>query len=128
MKKLGSTTLIACGLMVTAGLGSARSSEPNTTIALTWPWSNQLDSQINHLNRMRGHVRWQLNYYRARAKPQIRREFARVSGDIDDINANFRNRDYDQHRLGRKIERARNDLHQIEQQLHVRSHDYYAWR
>ena len=128
MKKLGSTTLIACGLIVTAGLVSAHSSEPNTTIAFTLPWSNQLDSEINHLNRMRGHVRWQLNYYRARAKPQIRREFARVSGDIDDINANFRNRDYDHRRLGRKIERARIDLHQIEEQLHVRSRDYYVWR
>ena len=128
MKKLGSTTLIACVLMVTTSLVSARPSEQNITIALTWPWSNQLDAEINHLNRMRGHVRWQLNYYRARAKPPIRREFARVSGDIDEVNANFRKHDYDHRHLEGKIERARFDLHQIEQQLHVRSHDYYVWR
>jgi hypothetical protein len=128
MKKLGLITLIICGLILATGSISARSSEQNTTIAFTWPWSNQLNSEINHLNRMRGHVRWQLNYYRARANPQIRREFARVSGEINDINANFRDRDYDHRRLERKIGRARIDLHQIEQQLHIRSRDYYVWR
>jgi hypothetical protein len=128
MKKLGLITRITCGLILTTGPISARSSEQNTTIAFAWPWSNQLNSEINHLNRMRGHVRWELNYYRARANSQIRRAFARVSGEIDDINANFRKHDYDHRRLEHKIGRARIDLHQIEEQLHVRSRDYYVWR
>ena len=128
MKKLGLLALVCCGVIVTGSPISAAGSQPSMMFAFVWPWSSQVDPEINHLNRMRGHVRWQLNYYRARATAQIRREFERVSSEIDEINANFKNRDYDRRRLGREIERAHIDLHQIEQQLHVRAHDYYVWR
>jgi septal ring factor EnvC (AmiA/AmiB activator) len=126
MKNLALLTMIACGLCLAAVSASARDydySNRGTYAFLNW---DRLDSQINHLNRMRGHVRWELGNYRAGR--QIRREFDRVSREIDHVNSEFKHSDYDRRRLRRKVERLHADLHQIEQQLHVRSRDYYLWR
>ena len=93
---------------------------------LTWPWRNRLHEDLNQLNRMRGHVRWQLHNYHAPA--DIRRDFWRISKEIDQINARYRQSQFDRKQLRYDIDRARSDLHQIEVALRVRPHDLFVWR
>jgi hypothetical protein len=126
MKNLSLIMLIACGLGLPAVTVSARDYQPNTTLAYSWPWSERLDAEINHLNRMRGHVRWQLGHYRANGS--IRREFARISREIDHVNWEFRQRNHDRRHLHREVERLHAALHDIETRLRVRTWDYYRWR
>jgi hypothetical protein len=120
--------LIACGLNVPLPVVLGDSYDRTTTVAFSWPWSDRLDADVNHLNRMRGHVRWQVNYYRARATPQIRRDFVRTSREIDQVNSEFRQRDYDRGHLRREVERLHADLHDIETRLRIRKSDYYRWQ
>jgi hypothetical protein len=126
VKNLALFTMIACGLCLAVSSASARDYDYNNRGAYAFFNRDRLDSEINHLNRMRGHVRWELGNYRAGR--QMRGEFARVSREIDHVNGEFKNRDYDRRHLRREVERLHADLHQIEQQLHVRSRDYYLWR
>jgi signal transduction protein with GAF and PtsI domain len=126
MKKLIVMTCV--GLGFTAVSMSAADHQRNTTLGYTWPWTNRLDAEINQLNRMRGHVRWQLHYYQARVRSDIRQDFARISRQVDKINAEFRSSDHDRRRLQGAVERARADLHDIETRLRVRKSDYYQWR
>jgi hypothetical protein len=126
MENLALLTMIACGLCLAAVSASARDYDYNNPGAYAFFNRDRQDSEINHLNRMRGHVRWELGNYRAGR--ETRGEFARVSREIDRVNSEFKNRDYDRRHLRREVERLHADLHQIEQQLHVRSRDYYLWR
>lgn len=133
MKTLTLTTIMACGLSLAAGSVSARTSTRATEItpgqyhiALVWPWSGRLSSEINHLNRMRGHVRWLFRNYRS--SRQLQRDFFAVSRDIDRINAQFKQGQFNARRLRRDIERARWELHRIESALKVKPHDRYRWR
>ena len=128
MKNLTLVMLVACGLNISAESVSAYNYSGNTTLAFFWPWSDRLDAEINHLNRMRGHVRWQVNYYRARANPSIRRDFARISREIDHVNYVAKHGGDDRRHLHRDVERLRVGLHNIETRLRVRSSDYYHWR
>ena len=120
--------LITCGLNIPAASVFGRNGQANTTLAFSWPWSDRLNAEINHLNRMRGQVRWQLNYYRARATPEMRRDFARISREIDHVNSETKQRDHDPRHLRHEIERLRADLHDIETRLHIRKSDYYQWQ
>jgi len=126
MKKLSLILLIACGLNVPAISISAPDYRSNMAFAYSWPWSNRLDAEINHLNRMRGHVRWQLGHYRANSS--IRRDFARLSREIDHVNWEYRQHGYDRRHLHREVERLHAALHDIETRLRVRTWDYYHWR
>jgi hypothetical protein len=129
MKKLALMVMIACASNLSAAAASARDSEDSDRPAYSFLlWGNRLDSEINHLNRMRGHVRWEVSYYRTRASSRLRREFVELSREIDHINWQFRHRDYDRRRLRREIEHAHAELHRIEMELHVRARDYYLWR
>lgn len=129
MKKLVLMMMIACASNLSAAAASTRDYEDADRPAYSFlRWGDRLDSEINHLNRMRGHVRWELGYYRARANPRLRREFGELSREIDHINWQFRQRDYDRRRLRREIERVHAELHRIEMELHVRARDYYLWR
>ena len=126
VKNLALFTMVACGLCLAAFSASARDYDYNNRGAYAFFSRDRLDSEINHLNRMRGHVRWELGNYRAGR--ETRREFARISREIDHVNWEFKHRDYDRRHLRREVERLHTDLHQIEQHLHVRSRDYYLWR
>ena len=95
-------------------------------IAMMWPWSDRLADAINHLNRMRGHVRWEFRNHKSNR--QIRRDFLAVSHDIDRINSQYRQEGYDRRQLRRDIERAHHELHRIELALHIRPRDFYPWR
>ena len=128
MKHLSVVTLIACGLNAPLPAVLGDNYNRTTTVAFSWPWSDRLDAEVNHLNRMRGHVRWQLNYYQARATPPIRRDFVRISREIEHVNSEFKKRDYDRAHLRREVERLHADLHDIETRLRIRKSDYYRWQ
>ena len=87
---------------------------------------DRLDSEINHLNRMLGHVRWELGRYRA--SRQIRYEYARIRREADRVNWKFQHGGNDRRQLRREVARLHADLHNLETQLRVRTWDYYRWR
>jgi hypothetical protein len=127
-RKTGTFSLILLiGLSTRALPASDGVFDRGGTLAYTWPWSARLDTEINHLNRMRGHVRWQLQYYQARANAAIRSDFGRISRDVDHINAEFKGGNYDRVQLHQRVERLHADLHGIETRLRVRASDYYRW-
>jgi len=126
MKKFSLIMLIGCGVSVAAVSASARDYQKNSRAAYGFLGWGRFDAEINHLNRMRGHVRWELGHYRANSS--IRGEFARISREIDHVNWEFRQRNYDRRHLRREIERIHAALHDIEARLHVRSWDYYRWQ
>jgi hypothetical protein len=84
----------------------------------------RLESQVDHLNRMLGHVRWELTRYRGDWR--LRHEVERLSGDVSRVNWRFRH-GYDHWKLRGEVESLHGELHRIEQQLHVRRGDWYRW-
>jgi hypothetical protein len=86
-------------------------------------WPHGLDSDVNQLNRMLGHVRWQLRNYKK--GPQFRDRFAHIARDVDKVNAEFRKGGYKPRKLRDEIYRLRGELHQIEIDLHVKKADLY---
>lgn len=127
MRNFFLTMVIGCGLGV-AGASALPSDTDQTNyhLGLTWPWSHGLQEEINHLNRMRGHVRWQLRNYKGNR--EVRRDFFRVSHDIDGINSRFRADSSNRRQLRRDVERAHGELHRIEIALRVKERDLYPWR
>ncbi len=122
-------TWIAIGLMTCATLGGSVSvfgydyenDAPPEYIQVLW--EHRLDSDMNQLNRMLGHVRWQLRNYKK--GPQFRERFQRVAREVDKLNTQFRSTDYKPRELRAEIYRLRGDLHQIELDLHVKKADLY---
>ena len=86
---------------------------------------SSLDRHINHLNRMVEHVRWEVRHYRADWR--IRRDVNVISNEVDRVNYRYRHGSYNGWRLRRDVDRLHDQLHAIEQRLHVRSRDYYRW-
>jgi len=126
MKKLGLITLIVCGLSAANVSISAQDYESdNRSVYLQVRWGG-LESEINHLNRMLGHVRWELARYRANW--QIRRDFEHIRREVDRVNWKSRHGAYNRHELRREVERLHADLHNLEVQLRVHNWDYYRWR
>jgi hypothetical protein len=126
MKRLTLVMLVALGFT----LGSARIfaydyKYENRSDYQTVRW-DRLNSEINHLNRMLGHVRWELGRYRATW--QIRRDYLRIRREADRVNWKYQHGGYDQRQLRREVARLHDDLHSLEIQLKVRSWDYYRWR
>jgi hypothetical protein len=134
MKAAALIAVTFCALTIVSSPASARDSSPQFQLGLTWPWHkaviwpwhNRLRDDFNQLNRMRGHVRWQLHNYRSHT--DVRRDFWRISKQIDQINAQYRQTHFDRTQLRSDIDRARSDLHQIEVALRVRSRDLFVWR
>jgi hypothetical protein len=125
MKKLTLVLLVVLGLSV----GSARLfahdyESENRSDYQTVRW-DRLDSEINHLNRMLGHVRWEIGRYNAGR--QIRYEYARIRREAAQVNWKFQHGG-DRRQLRREVARLHNDLHSLETQLRVRTWDYYRWR
>ena len=86
---------------------------------------DRLDWQINRMNRMLAHVRWELTRYRGDWR--LRREVSRISSEVNRVNWRHRH-GWDSYRLRREVERLRAELHNIELRLHVRSGDWYRWQ
>jgi hypothetical protein len=135
MNKLGLAILVMCGISAVSAPAFAydneyrdnRDNQDNREERGNYSqarWGG-IESDVNHLNRMVGQVRWQLTRYR----PDwgIRRDFARIRHDVDRVNGQFRQRNYDRRRLRGEIQRIHAELHQLEERMHVRSSDYYRW-
>lgn len=102
------------------------SGDPSLTFGFDWmPWSN-LQGQINHLNRMVGHVRWQFTRYHSDRAMQG--EYWQIRHEVDRLNATFKKGGYDHGRMRADIERLHGRLHDLEVRLRVKKIDYYHWR
>ena len=96
------------------------------TYGFDWmPWSN-LQGQVNHLNRMVGHVRWQFTRYHS--DKAMQHEYWEIRHEIDQLNARFKKGGYDRGTMRRDIERLHGRLHDLEVRLQVKKNDYYHWR
>lgn len=118
---------LVCTLAFAAHSAAARGFEQNNyEFAMTFPWSHSLDGDVNHLNRMRGHVRWLFRNYKS--NPEVRHDYFAVSHDIDDINARFKQSGANRRQLRRDVDRAHSELHRIELALKAKPRDFYPWR
>jgi hypothetical protein len=105
----------------------ARANSDRGDFSLTmFQWGGGIEPHVNHLNRMVGHVRWQLSRYHG--DTSVRREFADIRRDVDRVNWTFKNGKYDRQKLRGEIDGLRGRLHQLEVRMHVRANDYYIWR
>ncbi len=87
----------------------------------------QLDYEVDHLNRMLAHVGRSLRTYRA--DRHIWREYQHLRAEAYQLNNQFRRgvQYYNPRRLRAQIQHMHDELHHIEQELHVRANDYYRW-
>ena len=126
MKKLLITLLI--GATACVGTASAQNRDDNRDSHFSLPWTHggDVQAQLNHLNRMVGHVRWQLT--RSHPNRAMRSDFAEIRRDVDHVNWRFKNGHYDRRQLRQEIDSLHNRLHRLEVRMRVRSNDYYNWR
>ena len=85
---------------------------------------SQLEQHVNRLNRMLGHVRWELSRYRGNW--QLKKAVRRISEEVDRVNYQFRHGS-NGWRIRRDVDRLRGELHRIEVELKVRRGDWYRW-
>lgn len=86
---------------------------------------NQTAYEINHINRMFAHVRWQASRYGA--DWWTRRQIRHVSRELNHVNWEYQTGRFSWYHLRGEIEHIHNELHNIELRLRVRPHDYYRW-
>jgi hypothetical protein len=116
--------IVAVGMLLSV---QARADEVRGNYSLAmFQWGGGIEPHINHLNRMVGHVRWQLSRYHGDVS--VRREFADIRRDVDRVNWAFKSGKYERQQLRGEIYRLRDRLHQLEDRMHVRKTDYYNWR
>jgi hypothetical protein len=126
MKKLTLVMLMVLGLSAGGTRLFAHDYESENRSDYQFARWDRLGSEINHLNRMLGHVRWELGRYGANR--QIRYEYFRIKREAEQVNWRFQHGGYDRRQLRREVARLHNDLHSLELQLRVRTWDYYRWR
>jgi hypothetical protein len=128
MRNLVSRIAVVCAVALATNSAAAREPQPrlNYEFALTWPWSHSLDSDINNLNRMRGHVRWLFRNYKS--NPQVRSDYFAVSHEIDDINARYKQSKVDRRQLRRDVDRAHSELHRTDLELRAKQSYFSPWR
>ena len=118
--------LIASSLAMGGVPAQAHQNRDNARSTYLWMRWGNLDEPVNHLNRMVGHVRWQLTRYHPDSS--VRRDFAQIRREVDQVNVRFRSGHYDRRQMKTGIDRLHDRLHQLEERLHVRATDYYPWR
>lgn len=122
--------LLLLGFGVTAGSLPARADESGegSRSPYAWSWfsSGGMEAHINQLNRMVGQMRWQMSRYHPDGS--IRRDFAEIRREIDQVNGRYQQGGYDRRQLRREIDDLHDRLHQLEIRMHVRARDYYVWR
>jgi hypothetical protein len=82
--------------------------------------------QIRHLNRMRAHVRAQMQVVREGRR--LRARFQEVSFRIDRVNQKYQSGRYNPIRLKSEVHELRVALHRIERDLRLRGNRIYIWR
>lgn len=118
--------LLGAGLCLTSPLAQAydnRSNHERLSYGF-WNWKS-LDNDINHLNRMVGHVRWELGRYRA--GKGIWRDYAEIRRDVERINARYRTKNFDRREMRRSVDSAHSRLHDLEVRIKAKSNDHYRW-
>jgi septal ring factor EnvC (AmiA/AmiB activator) len=126
MKGIALLLLMGASLSAASAPAFACDNRDGRRLSYAWFGSHSVEWEVNHLNRMVGQVRWELGRYHA--SKSMWREFADIRQDVDRVNAKFKQSDYDRRELQREIERLRDQLHDVEVRLHVRTNDYYQWR
>ena len=125
MKKLGLIIALGLGLASASAFAYDRENyESGNRRGYDLSHGDRLDWQIDRMNRMLAHVRWELGRYRGDWR--LRREVDRVASEVNRINWRHRH-GWDSFRLRREVDRLRGELHNIEVRLHVRSGDCYRW-
>ena len=128
-KNFLTAAVIGLGLVGLGGRASAHDSDYRDDRRSEYHQSHSygnLRSEIDHVNRMYAHVRWQLRSYNAGR--HLWREYEHLSGEVRQLNYEF-NRGYaDRYRLRGEVEHIHGELHHIEVELRVRESDYYRWR
>ena len=127
MTKIALILLVSTGLSAATIPAYAHDENPGSrSPAYGWFGRHGFDGEINHLNRMVGHVRWQIRRYHA--DWSIRRDFAQIQHEVDRVNWRFRNDNRNHRELRREVDRLHNRLHDLEVRLRVRANDFYHWR
>ena len=126
MKKLTLVMLMVLGLAAGSNRLFAYDYESENRSDYRLARWDRLDWEINHLNRMLGHVRWEIGRYGA--SRQLRGDYFRIRKEAEHVNWKFQHGDFDKRWLRRQVARLRTDLHNLEIALHVRTWDYYRWR
>ncbi len=87
-----------------------------------------LEYEVDHLNRMVAHVQGELRQYGA--DRHMLREYQHVRDEAYQVSNQFRRGEqyYNRRRLRAQIEHMHNELHHIEQELHVPANAWYRWR
>jgi len=92
-----------------------------------WDAIPRLRRQVDHLNRMLDHVRAEMRDYGANRR--IWAHYEHIRAEAWQLNNDFRRgvQYYDRRRLRAQIEHMHDELHGLEEQLHVRADRYYRW-
>lgn len=87
-----------------------------------------LGREVDHLNRMLQHVEREMRRYRA--DRHIRGEFQHLRAEAYQLDNQFRRgaQFYDARRLRAQIAHMHDELHHIEEELHVPVNEFFAWR
>lgn len=87
-----------------------------------------LGYELDHLNGMLAHMQRELRRYGADG--HILREYQHVRAEAYQVSNQFRRGEqfYNRRRLRGEVEHMHNELHHIEQELHVRADEWYRWR
>jgi hypothetical protein len=86
----------------------------------------RIEREVDHLNRMLQHVRWEAQNYHAGWR--TRSEINSVSARVNEVNARFRSGRVNPGWLHGRIESLHNELHSIEMRLHSRPEHFYRWQ
>jgi hypothetical protein len=89
-------------------------------------WGQGIEQHLDHLNRMVGHVRWQMGSYHADGA--IRRDFEQIRREVNGVNERYRAGGKDRREVGRQIQDLHARLHQLEVRMRVPEKDCYNWR
>ena len=123
MKKL--ILIVVLGLTLGSAAAFAHDYGSDVTYGYYYQRPGRLAYEINHVNRMLAHVRWELRHYGGGW--YLRREVARLSVAVDRVNWRYNHGAYDRYYLHREVERIHAELHNIETRLHVRPYEFYRW-
>ena len=123
------TFLFSAGATLAADAGQVSGNEP-VSLGFEWPsWfsnTGNLQNQINQLNRMLGHVRWQFTRYHSNRA--LQQDYWRIKHEAERLNAHYKTGKYDQKKMRDDIHGLRVRLQEIEVRLKVKKADLYVWK
>ena len=87
-----------------------------------------LGREVDHLNRMLQHVEREMRRYPATRS--VRRQFQHLRAEAYELNNQFRRGEqyYNRRRVRAQIAHMHDELHDVEEDLHVPAAEFYQWR